>query len=105
MLLQLIWEEPETREQQQPVLETPVALGRVLNAMPGVIDGISVSRLVLNDNQIADYHALIVESNGELIVVNQNNSAGTLVNGLWFSSSSLVDGDEISIGVILLEYN
>ena len=99
MLIQLIWEELETAgREQKPVLETPVALGRVLSAMPEVIDGIPVSRLVLKDNQIAGYHALIVESNGELLVVDQNTSTGTLVNGLSFPSCTVVDGDEMSIG-------
>jgi hypothetical protein len=61
LLIQLTWQELEsTRTQQKRVLETPVAMGRVLNAMPEVIDGIPVSRVVLNDNQIAGYHALIV---------------------------------------------
>ena len=99
MLIQLIWKESETRREQKSVLETPVALGRVLNAMPEVIDAIPVSRLVLKDNQIAGYHALIVESNGELLVVDQNTSTGTLVNGLSFPSCTVVDGDEMSIGI------
>ena len=100
MLIQLTWQELEsTRREQKRVLETPVAMGRVLNAMPEVIDGIPVSRVVLNDNQIAGYHALIVESNRQLLIVDQNTSTGTLVNGLSFPSCTVVDSDEISIGI------
>lgn len=98
MEIQLIWEDPITHQPEQPILQTPVALGGVFNAMPSVWEGQGVSRIVVNDNQIAGYHALILERDGELILVDQNTHLGTLVNGVALPSSSLIHGDEIQLG-------
>ena len=98
MQIQLNWTDPNTGQQQQPILQTPVALGQEFAAMPNQINGNPVSRIVLADSQVNDYHALIDSYNGELMIVDQNSSVGTLINGIRLPSSTIIDGDRLQIG-------
>lgn len=99
MQIQLIWTDPSTGKSREPVLETPVALGRNFSQMPEEIEGNRVSRMVFSDIQISPYQALIQESfNNELVIVDQNSSTGTEINGVRLPSSTLLDGDRIRIG-------
>ena len=54
--------------------------------MPQLIEGKRVSRLVLKDDEIADYHALIYLENGELQVLDSSNT-GIKVNDIQISRS------------------
>ena len=103
MQVQLIWTDPTTGEQRQPVLETPVAMGRNFAQMPAEIDGRRVSRIVLEDPQVSDYHALIDVSNNDLVIVDQNSSTGTLINGVRLPSNTLMEGDRLQIGTYELQ--
>ena len=98
MQIQLRWTDPATGEQREPVLQTPIAIGKEFALMPGVLDGNSVSRVVLADEQVADYHALIMLQNEELLIVDQNSRTGIQINGARLPSSSLQDGDRLQIG-------
>ncbi len=99
MQIQLIWTDATTGNSREPVLETPVALGSEFSQMPEEIDGNQVSRMVLSDTQVSPYHALIQESfNNQLIIVDQNSSTGTEVNGVRLPSTTLLNGDRIRIG-------
>lgn len=66
MQIKLSWLDPVTRESRQSTFAIPVALGKEFASMPQIIEGKRVSRLVLQDDEIADYHALIYLKNGEL---------------------------------------
>jgi hypothetical protein len=101
--IRLIWTDPNTREQRQPQLETPIAIGRVFAEMPAEIDGKRVSRIVLPDDRIANYHASIDVFDNELIIADQNTSSGTLINGVQLPSSTLINGDRVQIGTIEIQ--
>jgi hypothetical protein len=107
MQIQLTWTDPNTGQQQQPFLETPVALGREFNSMPGTLNGNRVSRVTLPDSQVAGYHATIDWVGGKLMVINQDQNIGTLVNGMRLSNTRLIDGDRLQIGIyeILVNFN
>ena len=105
MQIQLSWIDPVTGERREPVLETPVALGGEFTSMPQELDGNRVARIVLANEQVTEYHALIDVANGELIVVDQNSSTGTLINGVRLPSSTLIDGDRLQIGSYEIQLN
>lgn len=98
MQIQLSWIDPVMQSLRQPVLETPVALGREFALMPGVIDGQRVSRIVLGDDRVEPYHALLTEQQGELLITDQGSRLGTKVNGVVLPGSTVLDGDQIQIG-------
>src|SRR6476469_10854395 len=98
-----MWTEITTGEERQPILETPIAIGRDFAQMPAEIDGRRVSRIVLDNTQVADYHALIDVSNHDLVIIDQNTSTGTLINGVRLPSSTLVENDRLQIGAYELQ--
>lgn len=104
MRIQLTWTDPTTGKQQNPFLETPVAIGKEFAQMPSQISGNNVSRMVIKDDLIADYHVLIDYQNQDLILSNQTN-LGTQVNGQQVSSINLQNGDTISIGICQITIN
>jgi FHA domain len=97
--IQLFWTDPNTGEARQPSLETPVAIGREFSQMPSEINGKRVARMVIKDDLIADYHALIDWQNQELTIVNQSSNSSSLkINNIETPSSSLNNSDRIQIG-------
>ncbi|YAF97339.1 MAG: FHA domain-containing protein [Nodularia sp. CChRGM 3473] len=98
MQIQLSWIDPNTEECREPLLETPVAIGRNFQQMPQESNGERVSRVVIQDDLVADYHALIDWQNQELMIIAQNTNSGIKINGLQVSNRSLKDGDRIQIG-------
>ena len=103
MQFQLIRTNLETGDSQTSTVDTPVALGREIALMPGVHVGDRVTRIVLEGEQVADYHALIVEQDGELRVIDQSQGRGLRVNGVVMSESSLQEGDRVQIGAYDLQ--
>lgn len=97
MQIQLSWTDAETGSPRSPVLSTPIALGREFVLMPSVMEGQRVSRMVLSDDRVEPYHALIVERAGELLITSHGN-AEVSVNGVVLPSSTLIDGDHIQLG-------
>lgn len=98
MQIQLSWIDPNTGDRREPILETPVAIGRQFSAMPQQNNGQRVSRITIEDDLIADYHALIDWQNQELIIINQNTPNGIQVNGVQLNNGSLDNGDRLQIG-------
>jgi hypothetical protein len=96
--IQLTWIDPNTGESRKPLLETPVAIGREFQQMPQQSNGERVSRAVIQDDLVADYHALIDWQNQELIIIDQNTSTGIKINGEQLTTGNLKDGDRIQIG-------
>jgi hypothetical protein len=103
MQIQLVWTDLATEKLFNPILEIPIALGKNFQGMPAEIAGKRVSRIVLSDPTVADYHALIDESQGELLVINQNPNATSLINGVSLPSSTIVDGDRLQIGAFQIQ--
>ena len=98
MQLQLTWTDPNTGNHREPLLETPVAIGQEFSQMPATINGMRVSRIVIQDALIADYHALIVWQNQELVIIAQNSISPIKINGTQLTQASLHNGDRIEIG-------
>jgi hypothetical protein len=80
MYVQLMWEDPETGELQQPLLTAPIAIGRETDQMPEQLGGQTVSRLELANNEISRYHALITVVNQQMYITDQSTN-GTFLNG------------------------
>jgi hypothetical protein len=80
MYVQLMWEDPETGELQQPLLTAPIAIGRELDQMPEQLGGQKVTRLELANKEISRYHALITVANEQLYITDQSSN-GTHLNG------------------------
>lgn len=102
MRIQLTWTDPITGELHQPILSTPVALGRVFEAMPAEHQGQQVSRLVLNDAAIGEYHTLIQERNGTPLITTPLG-LNIQINSLSLPTSTLFEGDAIQIGSYSLQ--
>ncbi|MBD2340872.1 FHA domain-containing protein [Calothrix sp. FACHB-156] len=98
MQIQLSWIDPNSEERREPLLETPVAIGKTFAEMPQHIDEQRVSRIAIQDDLIADYHALIDWQNQELIITDQNTSNGIKINGVQVTGGMLTSGDRITIG-------
>ncbi|WP_199292211.1 FHA domain-containing protein [Coleofasciculus sp. FACHB-712] len=98
MRLRLSWDDPGTGERKEPTLAVPIALGREFNQMPGEMNGHRVSRLTLNSLEVSRFHALIDMDAGGLVVIDQNSSNGTLINGQRQTRSVLGNGDSLQIG-------
>ncbi|WP_341529023.1 FHA domain-containing protein [Nostoc sp. UHCC 0302] len=105
MQIQLNWIDPNTGESRKPLLETPVAIGREFQQMPQQSNGERVSRVVIQDDLVADYHALIEWQNQELIIIDQNTSTGIKINGEQLTTGNLKDGDRIQIGACEIVVN
>jgi hypothetical protein len=80
MYVQLMWEDPETKELQQPLLTAPIAIGRETDQMPEQLEGQTVSRLELASKEISRYHALITVANQQIYITDQSSN-GTFLNG------------------------
>ncbi|MBD2206422.1 FHA domain-containing protein [Calothrix sp. FACHB-1219] len=98
MQIQLSWLDPNSEEQREPLLETPVAIGRRFSEMPQKINEQRVSRISIEDDLIADYHALIDWQNQELVITDQNTSNGIKINGVQVNGGILKNGDRITVG-------
>lgn len=97
--IQLSWQDPNTGELQQPILQLPIAIGRELEHLPTTLDDQSVSRLVLNNKQVSRFHALISAS-GQQIILNDRSANGTFIQKqrLHHASLPLTNHDKIGIG-------
>ncbi|OCQ99580.1 peptide-binding protein [Nostoc sp. MBR 210] len=98
MQIQLTWIDPNTGDRREPVLEIPVAIGKQFDAMPQQIHEQRVSRIVIEDDLIADYHALIDWQNQELTIINQNTTNSIKINDNQLTNGILQSGDRIQIG-------
>ena len=98
--VQLSWTDPSSQQQRQPILTLPITFGRLLDQMPLMMQGQSVSRMVLLDPQVSRYHALIEWSQGQLVLTDQSTPNGTIVNGSSQRRCILTVGDRIQIGSV-----
>jgi len=99
--IQLYWTHPTTGQAQQPALETPIALGREFTLMPSIVDGERVSRIVIDHPQVAEYHALITDQEGQLLMTDQSG-VGVKLNGKPVTVGRLLHSTQIQVGPVLL---
>lgn len=97
MQIQLSWNDPIAGLQQSQ-LATPIAIGSNPTVLPQAVNGQAVSPLLLAGHNVAAYHALIEERDGEISITDQGSSSGSQVNGVALPSSTLVAGDRLTIG-------
>lgn len=95
MPIQLTWTDPKSGKTYQPQLQPPIALGRSFNGMPGMQAGQAVSRIVLDDETVQGFHALLELRNDEIWL---NSQAESRVNGAIVTEELLQQGDRIQIG-------
>lgn len=105
MRIKLTWIDPNTGEKRQPSLETPIAIGRELTKMPAEIDGRKVSRMVIQDDLITDYHALIDSQNQQLMIYDQSNGKTISIDGEQLTTSLIQDDSHIQIGICTITVN
>lgn len=98
MPIQLRWVDPKTGLERNPTLEPPVAFGRTFGMMPSDLDGQSVSRMVLDDPQVEDYHAILEVVDGQLRISDRGSRVPTKVNGVALPYQTVNDSDRIQIG-------
>ena len=97
--IQCSWQDPVTGEPRQPLLAPPIAWGRELNSMPTDWQGQRLARMVLNSSQVSRFHALILRTQEQLQIIDQNSSNGTWVNNVRQKGPcGLEDGDIVRIG-------
>ncbi|MFM6076517.1 MAG: FHA domain-containing protein, partial [Dolichospermum sp.] len=89
-----------TQEQEEQVFNLPVAIGRKESQLPAVINGETVSPVVLDSNkQISQFHAQITLENNQLYIEDKSTN-GTRINGqkLLKERRTLNSGDILGIG-------
>lgn len=96
--LQLSWEDTSLGDRREPLLELPIAIGRIFESMPATINGDRVSRIALNSSQVSRFHAVIALENGSIVVTDTGSRNGTFVNGIRQHRSVLANGDNLQIG-------
>ncbi|MCH2248014.1 MAG: FHA domain-containing protein, partial [Crocosphaera sp.] len=101
MDLQLITQNSVTEEQEQETFSLPIVLGREMTQLPAQWENKNATPIVLFDgsNQISRFHAVITESNNQ-IILEDKSSNGTIINEqkIIQQSQQLRDGDVIQIG-------
>ncbi|MEO1093702.1 MAG: FHA domain-containing protein [Cyanobacteria bacterium J06638_28] len=98
MQVQLRWTDPHTGNSYAPNLSTPIAFGRDFGSMPSAVGDQSVSRMVLKDDQVELYHALLESIDGQLRINDRGSRVGTKVNGVPLPFQSVMVGDRLQIG-------
>jgi pSer/pThr/pTyr-binding forkhead associated (FHA) protein len=98
MEIRISWLDPITGEPRQPLLNTPIALGRDFSQLPTEINKRRVSRIQLNGDEVSCFHAVIAEENGLLVVIDQNSRSGISINNQPRLRGYLNNGDFLSVG-------
>ncbi|MEA5557146.1 FHA domain-containing protein, partial [Nodularia spumigena] len=101
MQIKLISENQVTEEQEEQVFTLPVAIGRDITQLPAVVNGETVSPVVLLDSskQISRLHAQISLENNQLYLEDKSAN-GTELNGknVLKERHLLNSGDRLRIG-------
>ena len=107
MEIELIWEDPETKQNCQQNFTLPLAIGREANRIPEKYQGKPLSKVVFPSSHVSGYHALMYLDNGYLKIRDFSKN-GIKINGQLIhrsnksnvpdrSIASINDGDVIEI--------
>ncbi len=96
--LRLTWKDTATGDCRSPILDLPIALGRILEAMPTTINGEQVSRIALSSSQVSRFHGVIAIEGNSIVVTDTGSRNGTFVNGARQTRCILANGDMLQIG-------
>lgn len=102
MQVRFVYVAPDTRQLQEVVLATPIAIGSDAAQLPTDFGTRPMAHLVLAGAQVAGFHALITETNQRLTVTEQGNHR-IWVNSVATPSTTLQDGDSLRIGEVNLQ--
>ncbi len=96
--LRLTWKDTATGDCRSPILDLPIALGRIFEAMPTTINGEQVSRIALSSSQVSRFHGVIAIEGNSIVVTDTGSRNGTFVNGVRQTRCILANGDMLQIG-------
>ncbi|BDM82218.1 hypothetical protein AM10699_50820 [Acaryochloris marina MBIC10699] len=99
--IQLVWTDPTSGKTYQPHFQPPVALGQSFNLMPATHQGQAVSRIVLHDDAVQAFHALLEVRQSSVWLCSQADSQ---INGVTVTEGVLTHGDRIQIGPFELTF-
>ena len=100
MQIRLSWVDLASGDRRDPLLNTPIALGSDFSSLPTRINNRRACRIQLNDTEIAIFHAVIVEENGLLTIIDQDSEGGLTINHQPRLREYLNVGDLICMGNI-----
>ena len=83
---------------ESPILDLPIALGRIFEAMPATINGERVSRIALSSSQVSRFHAVIGTEGESIVLTDTGSRNGTFVNGVRQTRCVLANGDMLQVG-------
>jgi pSer/pThr/pTyr-binding forkhead associated (FHA) protein len=86
--LRLVWQDPLTGERYERISQLPVLIGRAA----------SINTIVLNDRQVSRQHALLNIIDGQIVIIDQDSTNGTLVDGQRIKLAPLATGSTFQIG-------
>jgi hypothetical protein len=96
--------DPQTNNKREPKFNPPIALGSNLKVMQERITE-KLPCLVIADNRISSYHALIEVENNQVVITDQNSTNGTVINGIRQQKTVLRDGDIVKVGGVEITIN
>ncbi len=96
--LRLTWTDTATGDCRSPILDLPIALGRIFEAMPATINGKRVSRIALSSSQVSRFHAVIGTEGNSIVLTDTGSRNGTFVNGIRQTRCVLANGDMLQVG-------
>ncbi|MEG5175700.1 FHA domain-containing protein [Microcoleus sp. B3-D7] len=96
--LRLTWTDTATGDCRSPILDLPIALGRIFEAMPATINGKRVSRIALSSSQVSRFHAVIGTEGNSILLTDTGSRNGTFVNGFRQTRCVLANGDMLQVG-------
>ncbi|MEG4273781.1 MULTISPECIES: FHA domain-containing protein [unclassified Microcoleus] len=96
--LRLTWTDTATGDCRSPILDLPIALGRIFEAMPATINGKRVSRIALSSSQVSRFHAVIGTEGNSILLTDTGSRNGTFVNGIRQTRCVLANGDMLQVG-------
>ncbi|MEG4344922.1 FHA domain-containing protein [Microcoleus sp. A003_D6] len=96
--LRLTWNDTATGDCRSPILDLPIALGRIFEAMPATINGERVSRIALGSSQVSRFHGVIGTEGDSIVLTDTGSRNGTFVNGVRQTRCVLANGDMLQVG-------
>ena len=86
--LRLRWDNPQTGENHECINQLPITIGRAA----------SLNAIVLNNKLVSRQHATLEGSNDSIVIVVQNSTNGTFIDGQRVERATLSEGDSFKIG-------
>ena len=86
--LRLTWDNPQTGENFETVNQLPITIGRAA----------SLNAIVLNNKLVSRQHARLENSDDKIVLIDENSTNGTFVDGRRVERATLGKGVSFRIG-------